>query len=120
MNKILVKEPLSLSFCSHGSQAFGWDVSDTLGDEHLTSTAAGVMRRLAVRRLVEPARWVPAAMNAMLFTVVTTCESSGPPSFAETSIRRANRGWSFAQIHRDSNIQNHTEPKVRDVRDNAG
>ena len=31
-------------------------------------TAAGVMTSRAVRRLQEPARWVPAALNAMLFT----------------------------------------------------
>ena len=41
---------------------------DTLGDENLIGTAAGVMRSRAVRRLQEPARWVPAAMKAMLFT----------------------------------------------------
>ena len=41
---------------------------DTLSDEHLIGTAAGIMRSRAVRRLQEPARWVPAAMNAMLFT----------------------------------------------------
>ena len=41
---------------------------DTLSDEHLMGTAAGVMRSRAVRRLQEPARWVPAALNAMLFT----------------------------------------------------
>ena len=45
-----------------------WLGRDTLGDEHLIGTAAGVMRSRAVRRLQEPARWVPAAMNAMLFT----------------------------------------------------
>ena len=41
---------------------------DTLSGEHLIGTAAGVMRSRAVRRLQEPARWVPAALNAMLFT----------------------------------------------------
>ena len=45
-----------------------WLGRDTLSDEHLTGTAAGVMRSRAVRRLQEPARWVPAALNAMLFT----------------------------------------------------
>ena len=34
----------------------------------MIGTAAGVMRSRAARRLQEPARWVPAAMNAMLFT----------------------------------------------------
>ena len=46
-----------------------WLGRDTLSDEHLIGTAAGVMRSRAVRRLQEPARWVPAAMNAMLFTL---------------------------------------------------
>ena len=46
-----------------------WFGRDTLGDEHLICTAAGVMRSRAVRRLQEPARRVPAAVKAMLFTV---------------------------------------------------
>ena len=45
-----------------------WLGRDTLSDEHLVGTAAGVMRSRAVRRLLEPARWVPTALNAMLFT----------------------------------------------------
>ena len=45
-----------------------WLGRDTLSDGHLIGTAAGVMRSRAVRRLQEPARWVPAAMHAMLFT----------------------------------------------------
>ena len=72
------------------TRAATWLGRDTLGDEYLTGTAAGVMRSRAVRRLQEPARWVPAAVKATaLHTVVTTSESSGPPSLAETSIRRA-------------------------------
>ena len=45
-----------------------WLGRDTLSDERLIGTAAGVMRSRAVRRLQEPARWVPAALSAMLFT----------------------------------------------------
>ena len=45
-----------------------WLGRDTLSDEHLIGTAAGVMRSRAVRRLQEPARWVLATLNAMLFT----------------------------------------------------
>ena len=45
-----------------------WLGRDTLSDEHLIGTAAEVMRSRAVRRLQERARWVPAALNAMLFT----------------------------------------------------
>ena len=45
-----------------------WLGLDTLSDEHLIGAAAGVMRSRAVRRLQEPARWVLAALNAMLFT----------------------------------------------------
>ena len=45
-----------------------WLGRDTLSDEHLVGTAAGVMRSRAIRLLQEPARWVPAAMKAMLFT----------------------------------------------------
>ena len=45
-----------------------WLGRDTLSDEHLIGTAAGAMRSRAVRRLQEPARWVPAALNAMLLT----------------------------------------------------
>ena len=41
-----------------------WLGRDTLSDEHLIGTAAGVMRSRAVRRLQETAR----ALNAMLFT----------------------------------------------------
>ena len=41
---------------------------DALSDEHLKGTAAGVMKSKTVRRLQEPARWVPAALNAMLST----------------------------------------------------
>ena len=49
-----------------------WDTSlslgrDTLSDEHLKRTAAGVTRSRAVRHLQDPARWVPDASNAMLF-----------------------------------------------------
>ena len=44
-----------------------WLGRDTLSDEHLIGTAAGVMRSRSVRRLQEPARWVPAALKAMLF-----------------------------------------------------
>ena len=43
-----------------------WLGRATLSDKHLTGTATGVMRSRAVRRLQEPARWVPAALNAML------------------------------------------------------
>ena len=49
-----------------------WLGRDTLSDEHLTGTAAGVMRSRAARRLQEPARWVPAALNAMPFTPWST------------------------------------------------
>ena len=45
-----------------------WLGRDTLSDEHPIGTAAGVMRSRAVRRLQEPARWVPPALNAMLFS----------------------------------------------------
>ena len=45
-----------------------WLGRGTLSDEHLIGTAAGIMRSRAVRRLDEPARWIPAALNAMLFT----------------------------------------------------
>ena len=45
-----------------------WLGRDTLSDEHLVGTSAGVMRSRAVRRLQEPARWVPEALQAMLFT----------------------------------------------------
>ena len=44
-----------------------WLGRDTLSDEHLIGTAAGVMKS-RVRRLQEPARWVRAALSAMLFT----------------------------------------------------
>ena len=40
-----------------------WLGRDTLSDEHLTGTAAGVMISRAVRRLQEPTRWVPAALK---------------------------------------------------------
>ena len=41
---------------------------DTLTNKHLVGTAAGVMRSRAVRRLQEPARWVPKALQTLLFT----------------------------------------------------
>ena len=49
-----------------------WLGCDTPSDEHLIGTAAGVMRSRAVRRLREPARWVPAPMCAMLLTPWST------------------------------------------------
>ena len=45
-----------------------WKGRDTLSDEHLVGTAAGVMRGRAVRRLQEPARRVSEALQATLFT----------------------------------------------------
>ena len=45
-----------------------WLGRHTLSDEHLVGTAAGVTGSRAIRRLQEPTRWVPAALNAMLFT----------------------------------------------------
>ena len=45
-----------------------WLGRDTLSDEHLVGTAAGVLGSRAVRRLQEPARWVRAVLNAMLFS----------------------------------------------------
>ena len=45
-----------------------WLARDTLSDEHLLGTTAGVMRSRATRRLQEPVRWVPTALNAMLYT----------------------------------------------------
>ena len=45
-----------------------WLGRDTLSDEHLLGTAVGVVGSRGVRRLQEPARWVPEALKAMLFT----------------------------------------------------
>ena len=45
-----------------------WLGRGTLSHEHLEGTAAGVVGSRAVCRLQEPARWVPEAMKAMLFT----------------------------------------------------
>ena len=44
-----------------------WLGRDKHSDEHLMGTAAGIMRRRAVRRLQEPARWVPESLKAVLF-----------------------------------------------------
>ena len=114
---LVAQEPMSTSFFSHGLHAFGWDVTHSVMS-HLVGTAAGVMRSWAVRRLQEPVRWVPVESNA-LHTVVTTSESSGPPSLAKTSIRRANQSRSFAKIHRNSNSHNNTETEARKVRDTS-
>ena len=46
-----------------------WLGRDTLSDEHLVGAATGVMRSRAFRRLQEPARRVPEALQAMLFTL---------------------------------------------------
>ena len=46
-----------------------WLGRETLSDARLTGTAAGVMRSRAVRRLQEPARWLPEALKAMFFTL---------------------------------------------------
>ena len=54
----------------------------------------------------------------VLHTVVTTSESFGPPSFAKSRIRRAYRGQSFANIHRDSINHNNTEREACDLRAN--
>ena len=45
-----------------------WLGRDTLSDEHLIGTAAGVMRSRAVRRLQDSIRWVPEALRAMIDT----------------------------------------------------
>ena len=66
-----------------------WLGRDTLSDEHLIGTAAGIMRNRAGRRLQEPAEMGASSVESnALHTVVTTSESSAPSSFAETSIRR--------------------------------
>ena len=63
---------------------------DTLSDEHLIGTAAGVMRGRALRRLQEPARRVPTALSAMLFTPWSPhLNLPGRPRLKKTSLRRA-------------------------------
>ena len=77
-----------------------WLGRDTVSDKHLGGTAAGVMRSRAVRRLQEPARWVPEAWTAMLFT----------PWSPHLNLP------GFAKIHRDPN----TETEASEVRDTTG
>ena len=45
-----------------------WLGRDTLTDEHLIGTAAGVVRSRAVRRLQDSVRWVSDALQAMTYT----------------------------------------------------
>ena len=45
-----------------------WLGRDTLSDEHLIGTAAGVMRSRAVPRLQDSVRWGPEALRAMIDT----------------------------------------------------
>ena len=66
-SSLAVLERMSISLCSHGQQASGWDAIHCVM-RHMIGTAAGVMRSRAARRLQEPARWVLEALNAMLFT----------------------------------------------------
>ena len=75
-----------------------WLGRDTLSDEHLIGTSAGVMRSRAVRHLQEPARWVPAALNAVLFT---PWSPHWPPASTETNVRGTNCSRNVAHI-RDS------------------
>ena len=64
-----------------------WLGRDTPSDEHLTSTSAGVTRSRAPRRLQRTGKMGARSVERnALHTVVTTSESSWPPSFAETSI----------------------------------
>ena len=62
MNKFPARRP-----GASGNQLLHSWVTDLSG-RHLIGTAAGVMMTRAVRRLQEPARWVPAALKATLFT----------------------------------------------------
>ena len=65
-----------------------WSGRDTLSDEHLAGTFKGVVRSCSVRCLQEPARWVPEALQAMLFTPCAHQNLPGRLSI-ENSIRGA-------------------------------
>ena len=88
-----------------------WLGRDPLSDEHLIGTAAGVMRSRAVRRLQEPARWVPAASNAMLFIPWLPHLNLPGDRHTKSPLR--------LELCQDSSSSNHTESEVRDVRDNT-
>ena len=67
-----------------------WLGRDTLSDECMIGTAAGVVRR-AVRRLQEPAKMDAGGVEChALHTVIRTSESSRPPSSAETNVQGTN------------------------------
>ena len=66
--KVLARRPPNVNQLVQPWVTGLWLGRDTLSGEHLIGTAAGVMRSRAVRRLPEPARWVPAALNAVLST----------------------------------------------------
>ena len=73
-----------------------WLGGDTLSDEHLIGTAAGIMRSRAVLHLQEPARWVPAALNAMLST---------PPCSPH------HESFPADLVHRDQRTRNQLKPE---------
>ena len=68
-----------------------WLGRDTLSDEHLMGTAAGVMRSRAVRRLQKTNKMGACSIEChALHNVVPTSESSRPPSSTETNVRGTN------------------------------
>ena len=92
-----------------------------ISDEHLTGTAAGVMRSGAVRRLQEPARWVPAALNAMLFTPWSPhLNLLGGPRLQEPTYEEHIKSGALPRFIKIPTASTTTESEVRDVRDNTG
>ena len=81
---------------------------DTLSDEHLMGTAAGAMRSRAIRRLEEPARWVPVPLNAVLFTPWS-------PQLKLPGRPRLQRPATKGPLKPE-----HKESEVRNVREDAG
>ena len=98
-----------------------WLGRDTLSDEHLMGTAVGVMRSRAVRRLQETARWVTAALNAMLFTPWSPhLNLPGRPRLQRSAYEEPIEAVALPRFIEIPHSTNHTESEVRDVRDNAG
>ena len=99
------------SFCSHGLQAF-WLGRDTLSDEHLLGTAAGVMSSWAVRRLQEPGCQCSSHRGNHICIIWAdfVCQDQLTRSLLRPELCQ----------YRDSNSHHTTKTEAREVRDGAG
>ena len=112
---LFVQEPMQTNF-NRGSGCL-WSGRETLSDEHLIGTRAGVIRSRAVCRLQDSARQVPEAVSGFDFhTVGATSESSKDALACRDrrmrSLMQFEHGQSFWKPHslaENSEVGNTTE-----------